>query len=272
MLNRGMHTIRQAIKFFDKEIIYYAAGLSFYTIFAIIPLLLVTLSLITHLPNFEEYYIQIKSFIFDSLIPTKQDFVGQYLDTFLKNSFELGIMGIVYVLGTSLMFFKNYEYIIGIIFRSPPRRFFSSLSTYWTLVTLMPIGIALSIYLTGYAQALLDQAGGKGINLASLLPYLLIWVIFMLLFKISPSREIETKPALLASLITAVVWSVIKSAFLYYVLYNQAFNDIYQSFSAIMFFLLWIYVSWIVLLYGMKLCVLLEDSADEEKPDSQSVL
>ncbi len=84
---------------------------------------------------------------------------------------------------------------------------------------------------------------------------------------ISANVEIKIKNALISSLIFSSIWYLSKNLFIYYVFYNKTYLTIYGSFSAIMFFLIWIYLSWIIFLYGLKLCYILnqKDSKQEYK-------
>lgn len=238
----------------DSEVNYYAASLSFYTVFAILPLLLVTLSVVTSLPSFDEYYDRLKELIFSAIIPTQTDVVSQYMDTFINNSFKLGAMGLSYVVVTSVLFFKNYEYIISKIFNIEPRNFWESISVYWTMVTLIPVGIVLSIYVSGYIQLAIDERLSGIINIVKVFPYILNWMLFFVIYRISANVKITNRSALISSLVVALMWSVLKNMFVYYVLYNKAYASIYGSFSIMLFIMLWIYLSWVILLYGFKLC------------------
>ncbi len=252
--------IKDIRSFFDNELSFFAASLSFYTIFALIPLLLIVLSIATSLPSFDEYIDKIRELILSNLIPTHTDAIGKYLDSFMDNSFKSGTVGIIYVLFTSLMFFKNYEHIVAKIFATQTRDFWNALSIYWTLITLMPIGLLLSLYLSSEIQGVLDSNRyTSGINFASIVPFLIVWLLFFIVFKISANTETRVKAALIASFFSSVTWSISKMLFVYYVLYNKAYASIYGSFSMILFFFLWIYFSWIVILYGLSFTKLLND-------------
>lgn len=104
--------------FFDKELTLYAASLSFYTIFTLIPLLLITLTLLTSLPSFAEHYESVKTFIVSNLMPVNSESIMGYIDSFLLNSAKMGVIGLVMVLIASLLFFKNFEYIANKIFHA----------------------------------------------------------------------------------------------------------------------------------------------------------
>ena len=247
----------------------YASSLSFHTIFSIIPLLLVSLSIFIRMPSFQHSYEKIKHFIFSNLIPAQHETISLYLDTFLQNSSKLGIIGFVFVLFASIMFFINYEYIVNKIFHTRPRGFWSSLTLYWTLMTLAPIGLALSFYLSSQLQHLLNRSDyTKWIDIFTIFPYLIIWIIFLIAYKISSSAQVSTKAALITSFIASSLWDISKNLFVYYVVHNKTYTTIYGSFSAILFFFLWIYISWIIYLYGLKLCYIINQYSSNTSQSS----
>jgi len=98
------------------------------------------------------------------------------------------------------------------------------------------------------------------VNVMAMVPYLIIWALFFLIFKIASVEKTSTQAAALSSFIIAIVWNVAKSGFISYVIMNKSYTTIYGSFSALLFFLLWIYVSWIIFIYGLKLCYLIDSS------------
>lgn len=243
-------------KFFDDDTTaVYASSLSFYTIFSIIPVLFLTLSIVTKIPGFGTEYAQLKAFIFANLMPASQETLGAYLDGFLANSFSLGVLGFVSILYASVMFFYNYDTIVRKIFNAPDRTFWNALTTYWSFLTLMPIAMIVSFYLSGQIQNFLDQYNETSwINLLFFLPFLIVWVTFFAVFKISPNTPVTDKAAFLSSLAFTVVWYTAKSLFVYYVVANKSYASIYGSFSTLLFFFLWIYFSWLFFLYALKLC------------------
>ncbi len=169
---------------FDDKISYYSASLSFYTLFSIIPLLVIVLSILTHLPIFDEIYNKIENILFENLMPTYSKEILTYINSFVANSAKLGIIGVIYVLFASMMFFKNYDYVVNDIFESNPRSFWASVSLYWTLITLTPIMLVLSFYLSGEIQFFLNKSRFTAwVEVISILPYIIIWSIFFLTYK-----------------------------------------------------------------------------------------
>ena len=103
----------------DKQIFHFAASLSFHTLLSIIPIIFVSLSIFTTMPNFADYYAKIKEFIYSNLLPSQN--ITQYLDQFLSNSSSLGVMGVVAIFFTSLLFFNEYDYVISKISNLPQK-------------------------------------------------------------------------------------------------------------------------------------------------------
>ena len=258
-----LHYIFRHVKFFigtfiDKELTLFAASLSFYTIFTIIPLLLIMLTLLTSLPSFTEYYETIKIFIFSNLMPVNSEAIMGHIDGFLANSAKMGMIGLIMILVASMLFFKNFEYIANKIFHAKPRTLWESVTTYWTMLTLTPIALGASFYITGYIATLMaSNSLTSGLDILPLVPYIIIWALFFLLFQISANVKINPKAALISSFLVSVVFSISKNAFIYYVFLNKSYTTMYGSFAILMFLFLWIYVSWIIFIYGLKLCYII---------------
>jgi membrane protein len=258
------------IKFFiksfvDKELTLYAASLSYYTIFTIIPLLLIMLTLITSLPSFSEHYDTIKTFLFSNLMPVNSEAMMGYLDGFLENSSKMGVIGLVMVLIASLLFFQNFEYIANKIFHAKKRTLWESITTYWTMLTLTPIALGVSFYITGYVANIMANNAYATFDILPFIPHIIIWALFFLIFQIGPNAKVNPKASLISSFIIAMVFSISKNAFIYYVFYNKSYTTMYGSFAIVLFLFLWIYVSWIIFIYGLKLCYIIDRIYENKK-------
>lgn len=253
----------------NKELMHHASSLSFHTILSLIPILLISLSIFTKLPSFETYYEKIKSFIFSSLLPSHQDAFTSYVDTFLENTVGMGVFGFIVVLFTSMLFFGEYDSVINSILKAKSRTFWESLSSYWTLITLAPLGLGVSFFISNYLQNLLNSFEYTSwINFLAIVPYLIIWALFFATYMISSSISLRPRNVAIASFIASLVWYICKTLFVYYVVYNKTYLSIYGSFSIAIFFLVWIYISWIIFLYGVKLCGFLHEKYNNSTTNS----
>lgn len=237
----------------EDELFVYASSLSFYTIFALIPLLLIVFSILFLLPNFQEKFGELKEIILSNVIPTHIDVITQWIDPLIENSSRMGVVGFVYIVFTSIMFFRNYEYIASKMFNSKPRNFFNSIALYWTLITLFPLVFGVSFYFAFQFKYLWEGSGVLSV-LLPFSPLLVGWIMFLIFFKISSNKEIAFKPLLFASGLTSLAWNIAKWVFVYYVAYNQSYSSIYGSISFVLFAMLWIYISWFIVLFGMRIC------------------
>ena len=250
---------------FQDKLSYYSASLSFYTLFSIIPLLVIILSIFTNLPLFDDVYKGIQTLLFENLMPTHSKEILTHINGFVENSGKLGMVGVIYVLFASMMFFKNYDYIVNDIFETKRRSFWSSVTIYWTLVTLTPIMMVLSFYASTQIQVVLDKNQfTDGIHVLQILPFFIIWSIFFLTYKMSANTHVSNKAATVSSFIASLAWYLAKSGFIFYVVHNKTYMSIYGGLSILLFFFLWIYISWAIFLHGLKFCHLLKDDKEIE--------
>ena len=244
--------------FTDKELTLFAASLSFYTILSLIPLLLILMTILTSLKSFSDIYLSIQYFILSNLLPVNSEIAMEHINGFLQNSIEMGAMSIVMLFVSSLLFFKNYEFIANRAFHAPKRTFLESVGVYFLMLITTPAALGVAFYITGYiATIMASNSITSWLNILPLIPYIIIWVLFFVLFKLSANIKVDFKAAAISSLIISVIFSIAKNSFIYYVFLNQSYTTIYGSFSILLFLFLWIYASWIIFIYGMKLCYLL---------------
>ena len=253
--------------FFTDDLLYYAASLSFYTIFALVPILLISVTIMANLPLFEIYYQDIKNEFLANIMPSQTEALIAYMDTVLKNGVKIGLMGIFYVVVTSIFFFNNYEYIVSKIFHKPKKSFFKALSTYGTLMTFTPILLALILFLTASAAENLSSIlSYLHLSLNGFVSFFLTWLMFFILMKASINFKIPLHAVIKSSFVTALLWFIAQKIFITYVFINTTYASLYGSFSSLLFFFLWIYISWIIYLFGLKSSALMlkENSNSKE--------
>jgi len=243
------------LMFVDKELTLFSASLSFYTLLTIVPLLFVIITLATTLESFSGYYTNIQVLLFENMLPGNSEIILNYLDEFLKNSSKMGTLSSIFLFISSILFFKNYEFVANKTFKAPNRNFLNSFSIYILILTITPISLGITFYLSGYLTALM-ASNSLTDDLANIkyIPYLVTWVLFFILFKFSPNTKVSFRAAFNSSLLVSVFFNMAKNAFVYYIFYNKAYASIYGSLSILLFLFLWIYISWLIFIYGLKLC------------------
>ena len=248
---------------FDDKLGHYASSLSWSTLFSLIPLLVIMLSIFTSMPLFDSVYQNIEKLIFSNLMPTDSKIIMTHINNFIASTDKLGYIGAIYVTFAVLMFFKNYDYIVNDIFDVPSRTLWEALKTYLLLLFIIPLLLGSSFYLSNFIQGYLDKNSITSIiHLYSFLPYLIIWMMFYITYQLSANIHVDTQAAIISSFIASLIWYMGKSTFVFYVVHNKTYASIYGSISTLLFFFLWIYISWAIFIHGLKFCDLL--NRDEE--------
>lgn len=240
---------------FDDKISFYASSLSWNTIFSIVPFFAIALAIFTTLPIFDKLYEAFQKIIFDTLIPANSKIIAENLSSFLHNTQNLGLVGFIYMFIAVLLFFKNYDHIINDIYETPKRSLLKALRLYALFSFLLPLIVYFSFWISS-----LNFVSFFGYTIG----FLLAWFSFFIVFWLSPNRTIATQAALISSFITALLWHLSKSFFVLYVLENKTYTTLYGSIATILFFFLWIYLSWAIFLHGARFCHLLDLGKDIE--------
>jgi len=251
---------------FDDRLGYYSSSLSWSTLFAIIPILVILLSIFTSLPVFNELYSQIHDLLFENFLPTDSKEIMMHIDEFVANSGKLGMMGVAYVLIAAIMFFKDYDYVVNDIFETRKRTIWEAIKTYTLLVIIVPVMLGASFYLSSVIQHYLNKnAFTSVIHIYFFFPFLVIWGMFYISYQLSAHKKISGKAAVISSFAASSVWYLAKSGFVLYVTSNKTYTSVYGSISILLFFFLWIYISWAIFLYGLRFCYILDKDKEIEE-------
>ena len=246
-----MNKLKKIFYFFSDDTPYYAASLSFFTIFSILPLIALLIVVISSLPAFSTYLDTLMLYILDFMNPTKSEALSTQLTDFLANTNKLGSIGIFYLLFVFTMFFKDYEHIVNKIYNVDTRPVYKLFFMYLGFLIIIPLLLIVFVSLST-----LSKVSGFSIS-QEIFSFLFIWTIFIILFILSANTKIKFQASAIASFLTLIALSITKSLFGYYVSVNTTYSTIYGSFSVALFFFLWIYISWSIYLYGTKLCSIL---------------
>jgi len=255
------HTSFFIRKLFDDELTYYASSLSFYTVSTIIPIFFIVFSLIPQLEQFDEHYSTLKSFLIEHLLPVQTDLITNYIDSFITNATNLGIISLSFTVIVSMFFFLSFSYVVNSIFKTKDRTIVKTLLTYLLLMLIVPLGLIISFYFTSNINQFIDtHIYDSRFEVSSLTPFLIDWILFFLIYKFAPNIYVYYKASAISAFIAMLIWSGSKMLFVHYVFLAKATSTIYGPFAMVIFFLTWIYLSWIIFVYGLRLCYLINRS------------
>jgi membrane protein len=146
--------------------------------------------------------------------------------------------------------------------RSLPRR----IAQYWTIITLGPVLAVVSLNLAGHVGSWLERGAlaRRALSLGGLTGIAASWLLFFLLYWLVPNTKVRRRAALAGSLVAAALWELAKWGFKLYVTEAVPYSALYGSLGLIPLFLLWTYLSWLIVLFGLELTYTLQSMADRK--------
>jgi membrane protein len=246
-------------RFSDDQCFEAAGALSFTTVFALVPLLTVTLSVFASFQEFQRFSEIVTSFIFRHFVPSSGTEVEAYIRQFVSKASQLTAVGIGALVISGLLLMTSIEHAFNRIWRVPvPRRALASFLVFWTVLTLGPllVGAGLAVSSAIFAAPLF--AGWEGhaafeSSLVRALPLLISLAAATLAYLVIPNCPVRLRHALAGGLFTAAAFQIAKWAFAEFVGRFANYQQIYGALAFFPVFLLWIYVSWSILLLGASL-------------------
>jgi membrane protein len=238
-----------------------AGSLTFTTLLALVPLIAVALALSTAFPGFEHAMEALGRYVSGQLLPEGSARVTREFGAFAEKAGRMTTVGLAFLAVTALMLMLTVDEALNRIFRVQRRRRLARrLIVYWAVLSLGPvlIGASLSMtsYLVGGSLGLLDL-GGLGTTMLALLPFVFTCAALTMLYLVVPNRHIELRHAVIGGLIAGAIFELAKRAFALYIAKFPTYTLIYGAFAAIPIFLIWLYLSWVVVLFGATLTAML---------------
>ena len=256
-LRRGSQLTRLvAARFTDDRCIQVAGNLTFTTLLALVPLFTIALTLFSAFPVFQDWSNAFKVFLLTTLVPeVSGKVITVYMQQFADNAARLTAVGLIFLAVTALMLLVNIERVFNGIWRARrSRSVVQRLVMYWTIITVGPLLIGASLSLTSWlvTQSMQSVSAVRGAQelLLKLLPIGLNGAAFALLYLMIPNRRVLVKDALVGGLTAALGFELMKRGFGVYVMLFPTYDLIYGAFATIPIFLLWIYLSWLIVLLG----------------------
>lgn len=116
------------------------------------------------------------------------------------------------------------------------------------------ISIFISTELRSIAKgSVLSVFSPLALQFGRILPYLITWFLFSLLYIVMPHTKVKTKPAIIAGMITALMFHLFQIGYVSLQSSATRYNAIYGSFAALPLFLIWLQITWFVLLLGVEI-------------------
>lgn len=242
-----------------------SASLAFTTLLSLVPLAGLMLAIASAFPAFKAFIDHVDNLLVAHLLPAgSAGLISGKIFQFSRRASEVSIFGATVLVFTAFLLMNTVERAFNHVWRvSVPRPMWHRLWLYAVVVAVWPIVIGSLLAATSYAVTAslgwISGGGGirayvfKGISLAVLV------LFFAFLYRAVPNATVRWRDAMLAGVFAAGGFAILQKGFELYLAYFPSYKAIYGAFATVPIFLLWVYLSWAVVLLGALVAATLPD-------------
>ncbi len=181
----------------------------------------------------------------------------------------VAVVGVFVLVYAALTLIIQVEQAFNLICRAPSgRKMFARLITYWALLTLGPVflvgGIVVSGLTAGWINGWPAWLAWAAVPMSLISKFGLTWLILLLAYALLPNTRLDVRPAAIGALVAAVLWESLKSGLGVFAIALTSSGTqfaVYGSIALVPLFLLWIYITWLIILFGLELAAALQTVA-----------
>ena len=252
-------------RIFEDRCFQVAAGLTYTTLLSLVPLFAVVLAISAAFPAFDQWIEALQNFAIRNFLPdTGRRMIRTQLTEFAANASQLTAVGLVFLGITSLSLMLSIDETLNRLFRverdrRPVKRVFIYFGALCVVPLLVGASVSMTSWLVGASLGLLGQPHWVSVSVLRLVPYAFTCAAFTLVYKLLPNRPVHTRHALAGGLIAALAFEFAKLGFAWYIENFPTYTMIYGAFAVIPIFLLWVYISWVVVVIGATITAVLPE-------------
>jgi membrane protein len=233
-----------------------SASLAFTTLLSVVPMVGLVLAFVSAFPAFEVVVSQIEQLLISYLLPSgSAELISGRILKFSRRASEVNTFGVVVLVFTAYLLLHTVERALNHVWRVPePRPMWQRLFLYAVVLAAWPI-------LIGGLLAVISAAVTTSLGWVSLDGWLLapvfkvisfaaLALFFTFIYYAVPNAPVRWREAAIAGGAAALGFVVLQIAFTLYLAYFPSYKTIYGAFATVPIFLLWVYLSWAVVLVG----------------------
>jgi membrane protein len=259
LLAFGVYSLRR----FSNDGCFAASGaLSYTTLVSLVPLGVIVLGSLSAFPIFAPARDQLLAFVFRNFVPRIGEQAAYWFRTFAASAGQTTAIGFIGFAASGILLLTTIEDRLNVIWRvTASRPWVQRVLAYWALITLGPILLGTSVTLSTYFEIAAQHAGiGQQAiawfesawlrGLARVMPSILEFIAFTLLYCLIPNCAVRWRDAALGAVIATVAIEILKVGFSLYLGASSFYQTVYGALAAVPIFLLWMYVTWNAVLLG----------------------
>jgi membrane protein len=256
-LSTYLHAIWAAVRSVPSDRMNrHAYALTFQTLVAIVPFIAVVFSILKAFGGLSSAALAVQDKMFENLAPGTANEVSHYIWTFVDrlSTGAVGSVGIIFLIWAAVSLMTSIEKSFNDLWNiERGRPWLHRLVIYWSLVTVGPVLLGLSLTLTTGLQSGAFLGSGNLLDTVFVvLPWMLTCISMTLLYMIMPNTRVRLYAALEGGFLGGTMWELAKVVFAWLSHTLFSYNAVYGSLGVLPVFLLWMQVGWIIVLFGAK--------------------
>jgi len=264
IFSNGLRFLVHVYKRFNADgCSYRAASLAYTTLLSVVPLTAVSLVVLSVIPGVKDFGDQLETIIVNNFVPTSAELVQQHIHTFVQQTSSLPATSFLFLIITAVLMVFNIEQAFNAIWRVKVRRRGAHMFLlYWGVITLTPVLMGVGMFISTYLISLPIVAGAAAAQrleqpLLFMAPYVLTYLTFVILYVAVPNCKVSVGYAMMGGLVSTMLFEVAKLGFSLYIVHFPTYQLLYGALAAFPIFLIWIYLSWFIVLIGAEISAVL---------------
>ncbi len=243
-------------RFREERCFQLCGSLTFTTLLALVPLVTIALMFMTAFPVFNTLSEQLREFVLANMVPEAgSKVISGYVQQFSNNAAKLTAAGVSVFVISSIMLMLTIDKAFNTIWRvKRPRPLVQRVLIYWSLLTVGPLLMGGSLTLWSWLMKLSNDASGVVpivvIETLKVVPIALTALAFGLLYRLIPNRQVSLIDAAIGGVFAAVFFEAMKYGFSQFITNFGSYKLVYGAFASVPIFLIWIYASWVVVIFA----------------------
>lgn len=271
--NIGHFIVFAARRFYTERMSSAAASLTYSTLLALVPMLVIAFAILSSFPAFDVVKDRMQAIVLAAVVPEAGVAITDYLSNFTRSANNLTAFGVVALAVTALLLLSTIEDTLNRIWHvERPRPVFVRFLIFWAILTMGPLVFGASFTLTSDIAAVARRSGlfdlggsfdemllaGSGF-VSSLLSLVIGIAGFTALFVLVPARRVRVWHAAIGASFAAVALKVLSWGINSFLTSGSSYETIYGAVAAVPVFLIWIYASWTVIILGAVVAAAIPD-------------
>jgi membrane protein len=239
-----------------------AMGLAYTTLLSLVPLMVFSISILKALGARTDLRYILHQFL--RPMGSAADQLTESIMQFVTNmrGDVLGSIGLAFLLYTVISTIQKVETSFNYVWRvQRPRSFARRFTEYLSVMIVGPVLLAVVVGLLGaaehspFAQWLNDIPPLAWVTsaLGRLMPYVIVTIAFTCMYAFVPNARVMLRPALIGGVTAGVIWALVGKFFTTFIVYSSQMMAVYTGFAIVLTTLIWVYLSWLILLIGAQL-------------------